>query len=118
MTVLKQFWKGDQKALATLISHVENQAEDYQKVLSSIYSKTGRAYKIGITGPPGVGKSSLVDKLTLKLCQLLPDNCHGDITPAKGRDYPNKSFAKQNTLLWLQKPYPKSSNRLHIKIKQ
>src|SRR4030066_2377290 len=69
MTVLEQFWKGDQKALATLISHVENQAEDYQKVLSSIYSKTGRAYKIGITGPPGVGKSSLVDKLTLKLCQ-------------------------------------------------
>lgn len=68
MTVLEQFWKGDQKALATLISHVENQAEDYQKVLSSIYSKTGRAYKIGITGPPGVGKSSLVDKLTLKLC--------------------------------------------------
>src|SRR3970040_2959760 len=68
MTVLEQFWKGDQKALSTLISHVENQAEDYQKVLSSIYSKTGRAYKIGITGPPGVGKSSLVDKLTLKLC--------------------------------------------------
>lgn len=69
MTVLEKFWKGDQNALATLISHVENQANDYQKVLSSIYSKTGRAYKIGITGPPGVGKSSLVDKLTLRLCQ-------------------------------------------------
>src|SRR3990170_4593948 len=69
MTVLDQFWKGDQKALATLISYVENNGEGYQRFLSSIYSQTGRAYKIGITGPPGVGKSSLVDKLTLKLCQ-------------------------------------------------
>src|SRR5574341_90135 len=69
MSLLDRFWKGDQKALASLISHVENQEEDYQKLLSAVYSKTGRAYKIGITGPPGVGKSSLVDKLTLKLCQ-------------------------------------------------
>ncbi len=69
MAVLEQFWKGDQKALASLISYVENQDQDYQKLLSAVFSKTGRAYKIGITGPPGVGKSSLVDKLTLKLCQ-------------------------------------------------
>lgn len=69
MSLLEQFWKGEHKALASLISYVENQEEDYQKLLSAVYSKTGRAYKIGITGPPGVGKSSLVDKLTLKFCQ-------------------------------------------------
>ena len=69
MSILNDFWKGDKKALATLISYVENQGENYQKLLSSLYPKTGKAYKIGITGPPGVGKSSLVDKLTLKICQ-------------------------------------------------
>ena len=34
------------------------------KILSSIYSKAGNAYLIGITGPPGAGKSTIVDKLS------------------------------------------------------
>ncbi|MCI0530698.1 MAG: methylmalonyl Co-A mutase-associated GTPase MeaB [candidate division Zixibacteria bacterium] len=67
MTLLEKFKSGDIQALAQLISHIENQKNSYQKVLDSIYSKTGRAYKIGITGPPGVGKSSLVDGLVQEL---------------------------------------------------
>ncbi len=64
MSVLERFYKGDRIALSKLISHVENQSTDYRKLLSQIYPKAGRAYRIGLTGPPGAGKSTIVDKIT------------------------------------------------------
>jgi len=67
MTILDRFFKGDVRALSRLISFVENQAPDYQKLLARLYPRSGRAYRIGFTGPPGSGKSTLVDKLTSKL---------------------------------------------------
>ncbi|MEW6050809.1 MAG: methylmalonyl Co-A mutase-associated GTPase MeaB [Candidatus Zixiibacteriota bacterium] len=63
MTLLDAFSEGDVRALSKLISHVENQGEDYQRVLSRLYPKAGRAIRIGITGPPGSGKSTLVNGL-------------------------------------------------------
>ncbi len=62
--LLKKFFARDTIALAKLISLIENHVPGYQEVLDALYPKTGRAYRIGITGPPGAGKSSLVDKLT------------------------------------------------------
>jgi len=64
MSLLEKFLKKDEIALSRLISCVENQTPGYSKVLSSIYSKAGNAYRIGITGPPGAGKSTIVDKLS------------------------------------------------------
>jgi LAO/AO transport system kinase len=58
-----QFKKGDRRALARLITLVENQEENIEIALSEIYSLTGKAHLIGITGPPGAGKSTLTDKL-------------------------------------------------------
>lgn len=67
MTVLDKFLRGDVAALSRVISFVENHREDYQKLLAKLYPRSGNAYKIGFTGPPGSGKSTLVDKLTCKL---------------------------------------------------
>ena len=49
--------------IARAITHVENNTELSSKLSSELHSKTGSAYRIGITGPPGAGKSSLTDKL-------------------------------------------------------
>ncbi len=61
--LLQRFFAQDTIALAKIISLIENRVPGYQEILDALYPKTGRAYRIGITGPPGVGKSSLVDKL-------------------------------------------------------
>ncbi len=55
---------GDRRALARLITRVENHAPGYDRVLDQIFPHTGRSVRIGITGPPGAGKSTLVDRLT------------------------------------------------------
>ena len=55
--------KGNRRALARLISLVENREPGIEKALSELYPHTGRAHLLGITGPPGAGKSTLTDKL-------------------------------------------------------
>mgnify|MGYP000055899425 CR=1 FL=1 len=50
-------------SISQAISLIENQRDSGSKLLSSLFKYTGHAYRIGITGPPGVGKSSLVDQL-------------------------------------------------------
>jgi LAO/AO transport system kinase len=54
---------GEKRALARAISLVENGDELAYDVVHDLYPQTGRAYAIGITGPPGVGKSSLISAL-------------------------------------------------------
>ena len=55
--------KGDVLAAARLITGIENEAPNAVEELKSVYPHTGRAYIVGITGAPGVGKSTLVDSL-------------------------------------------------------
>ncbi|HEX3469771.1 MAG TPA: methylmalonyl Co-A mutase-associated GTPase MeaB [Silvibacterium sp.] len=55
---------GDVRALARAISLVENDAPEAAEVLSCCFPHTGGALRIGVTGSPGAGKSTLVDRLT------------------------------------------------------
>ena len=55
---------GDPRAIARAISLIEDESPQGAELVRSIFPKTGRAYLIGITGPPGAGKSTLVDRLT------------------------------------------------------
>jgi LAO/AO transport system kinase len=58
---------GDRVALAKLMTRVENETGDVAGIMARIYPRLGRAATIGITGPPGAGKSTLVDRLVGKL---------------------------------------------------
>jgi LAO/AO transport system kinase len=55
---------GDPRAIARAISLIENESPAAAALLAEIYPATGRAYLIGVTGPPGAGKSTLVDRMT------------------------------------------------------
>jgi len=55
---------GDRLALARLITRVENRSPEVPGIMQAIQERTGRAYVLGITGPPGAGKSTLVDRIT------------------------------------------------------
>jgi LAO/AO transport system kinase len=54
---------GDRRAVARAISLVEDGSEDLARLSDALYPKTGRAYTVGLTGAPGVGKSSLAEQL-------------------------------------------------------
>ncbi len=55
--------EGDRRALAKLLSAVENGTAEGQEALRSLFPRTGQAHIVGITGAPGAGKSTLVGKL-------------------------------------------------------
>jgi LAO/AO transport system kinase len=54
---------GDRRALARAITLVENSEPLAYEVVRDLYPETGKAYAVGVTGPPGVGKSSLISQL-------------------------------------------------------
>lgn len=58
---------GDRLALARLITLVENRAVSVPAVMQRVYPRCGRAHVVGLTGPPGAGKSTIADRLTVVL---------------------------------------------------
>ncbi|MBO8168767.1 MAG: methylmalonyl Co-A mutase-associated GTPase MeaB [Thermoanaerobacteraceae bacterium] len=64
MKLAEDLLAGNRRALAKAITVVENGTEGKKELLAKIYPHTGNAYVVGITGSPGAGKSSLVDRLT------------------------------------------------------
>jgi LAO/AO transport system kinase len=63
---IKQILKGDMRALASLMSLIEDGDPKVKAVLRAIFPHTGRAHVIGVTGAAGTGKSSLIDRMTAK----------------------------------------------------
>ena len=58
---------GDVRTVARLIRDIDDGEPEVRKTLKALYTHTGNAYVIGITGAPGVGKSTLVDQLVMQL---------------------------------------------------
>jgi LAO/AO transport system kinase len=62
-TWIDQLRSGDVRALSRVISTVENHAPGWSELLKALFPHSGKARVIGLTGPPGAGKSTLVDQL-------------------------------------------------------
>jgi LAO/AO transport system kinase len=62
--LVERLKKGEVRALARAITWIENEDARGLELLDAVYPHVGRAYRIGISGPPGAGKSTLVDALT------------------------------------------------------
>ena len=64
MRLVEQILKGENVSLSRVISLVENESSQVPEIMKLIAPHLGKVHCIGVTGPPGVGKSTLVDKLT------------------------------------------------------
>ena len=63
MDLVEKMLSGNRVALSKLMTKVESRSPDLAEIMAALYSRTGRAFKIGVTGPPGAGKSTLTDQL-------------------------------------------------------
>lgn len=66
MELVDRILIGDRRAMARVMTLAENESPLAKKALSLLYPRTGKAHIIGITGPPGAGKSTLVEKIALE----------------------------------------------------
>jgi LAO/AO transport system kinase len=66
-TLVERFQDGDARALSRLISLAENRDVEIPVALKALFEKTGRAKVFGITGPPGAGKSTLINHFIRRL---------------------------------------------------
>lgn len=67
MELVTEALNGSERAIAKLITMVENELPGWMEAMKQVYPHTGNAYLIGFTGPTGSGKSTLVDRVALAL---------------------------------------------------
>jgi LAO/AO transport system kinase len=65
--LVERMLAGDRLALARLITHVENRTGAVPAIMKAVYPRARGGYVVGVTGPPGAGKSTVVDRLTAHL---------------------------------------------------
>ena len=70
LDLLDRFSAGDRRTLSRFISIVENADPGAEPILETLFPRTGRAFRVGVTGPPGAGKSTLIDALVKRLRAL------------------------------------------------
>ena len=67
--LLAKMKTGNRRALARLLTKIENDPQAAQEIMATIYTQTGQAHLVGFTGSPGSGKSSLVTEVAKQLRQ-------------------------------------------------
>ena len=60
---ISQILAGDVRAISRGVSAIENRAPEAEALMQQLFPRTGRAFRVGVTGAPGTGKSTLVDRL-------------------------------------------------------
>src|SRR5436190_147692 len=65
--MIERMLGGDRLALARLITQIENRTAALPAIMRTVYPRAHGAYVVGVTGPPGAGKSTVVDRLTARL---------------------------------------------------
>ena len=73
-TLAERLVAGDPRAIARAISLIEDEDPSAADLMRAIFGHTGRAYLIGVTGPPGAGKSTLVDRLITSIRTQRPQS--------------------------------------------
>ncbi len=68
--LIERTLRGERLSLARAISRVENGADGAVEILDACFGRSGRAYRVGVTGPPGAGKSTLVTRLAQEYRRL------------------------------------------------
>lgn len=66
MSITEQILAGNVRATARLIRDIDDQVPGVREILKELHPHTGKAHVVGVTGSPGVGKSTLVDQLTAR----------------------------------------------------
>jgi LAO/AO transport system kinase len=69
LTLSDRVLAGDPRAIARAISLIEDESPAGAQLIQKIFARSGRAYLVGVTGPPGAGKSTLVDRMTAEIRQ-------------------------------------------------
>lgn len=69
MDLIQGVKEGDPLSMSRAISQVENGSAKGREILDALGDRIGKAVRIGLTGPPGVGKSTLVDEMTTILLE-------------------------------------------------
>lgn len=67
MDIIPEIKKGNRRAIARAISIIENNDKEARLIINKIFKSSGNAIKIGITGPAGAGKSTLINKTSIEL---------------------------------------------------
>jgi len=70
MDIVTELKKGNRRAIARAISIIENNEKEAKSIIKKIFKSSGKAMKIGITGPAGAGKSTLINRASIELNKL------------------------------------------------
>jgi LAO/AO transport system kinase len=92
MSLVERVLAGDRLALARLLSQIENEETTGLDDLAALYPHTGGAHLVGVTGAPGTGKSTLVNKLVLRMRQVGDEDSESSIRIAVVAVDPSSPF--------------------------